>query len=255
MKRLTVGSGWRGLVMASLVVFALMPGVGQAQPYPALPGFTATYEAQYMANTLTATLEFREQADGAHLSLQARVSGWLRALGRLEIRRESTLQEGPAGRRPLHSSSLEHLPGRERNTTLRFDWDNNQAQGRINDATFVLDIPEDTQDFLSTVYRIMVRLNHHADRASEYRLHVLERDRLREYLMRPVGMETITTALGPMPTLLVERSDPERDITLQAWFAPTLNYLPMRLDYEAGRDVIQLDLIRLDWHGVGTNPE
>lgn len=246
-------SSQRSLMIVLLVVFGVIPGASQAQPYPAIPGFTAVYEAQFMGNTLTATLEFREQSDGAHLSLRARVSGWLRALGRIEIRRESHIQEGPAGRRPVHSSSLENLPGRERSTILLFDWDNNQALGHINDADFTLEIPEDTQDFLSTVYRIMVRLNHHPDRASEYRLHILERDRLREYLMRPAGTETIATALGPMSTVRVERSDPERDITLQAWFAPTLNYLPMRLDYEAGRDVIQLDLIRLDWHGVNAD--
>jgi len=46
----------------------------------------------------------------------------------------------------------------------------------------------------------------------------------------------------------VVRTDENSGVELAGWFVPELNYLPVRLDYEADGNVFELELTKLEWH-------
>lgn len=214
---------------------------------PPLPAFSATYEAQVLANTLTAVIELRPEDEHWRMSLQARASGWVRIIGRLEVERSSVLVPFNGSLRPVFSTNNEVTPRRERNVEIRFDWSGQNATGVINGTPFTHEITEATQDFLSGLLRT-VEIVRAGESDAQHTLQILERDRLRDYLMRPAGRETVTTPEGRFETIGMIRSDPSRGVELAAWFAPGLNYLPVRLDYEAGKDIVQLNLKSVVWH-------
>jgi len=236
---------WVGLGTVLVWFVLALPTAAYSAPIPA---FTATYEAQALGNTLTAVIVLQPDGERWRMTLQARLSGWLRLIGRVEVQRESLMVVGTNGQlQPEFSTNHEITPRRERQSEIQFDWTNLRATGTVNSEPFTREISATTQDFLSSLLQTIVILRT-GTTEPDYPLQILERNRLRNYVMRPAGRQRITTPLGRLEALGMIRADPSRGIELGGWFAPELNFLPIRLDYEAGSDVLQLNLKSVVWH-------
>ncbi|AGA35037.1 hypothetical protein TVNIR_3401 [Thioalkalivibrio nitratireducens DSM 14787] len=242
---------WLPLTVLMLVSAASSP-VSASTPAP-FPGYTATYEAQVLGNTLTVQSTLSHEGENVRMAMDAHVSGFLRLLGRFEFNRETLLQVDGAEIRPLQSRSVQITPRRERRVETRFDWPAGRAQGQVNQDGFALEIPGGTQDYLSSIYLTIDRLRR-GDLDNAIRVTILERTRIRSYTMGREGTERLDTVLGPLETVQITRRDTDSDVALSSWFAEGLGYVPVRLDYEADGSVYQLNLTRLEWHDPLTAP-
>ncbi len=229
------------------IVVLLLTGAMKTAVASSFPAYTATYEAQVFGNTLVAQSTLSHEGGNTRMSLDAHLSGFMRILGRFEFNRESTFSTHDGYPRLVQTRSAQITPRRERRVETRFDWATNRAQGHISKKAFDLEVPRDTLDFLSSLYLTMQGLRTGSfDRTIAVK--ILERDRLREYSLLLQGTENVSTVLGPMRALRVVRKDDDSGVELTGWFAPTLNYLPVRLDYEADGNILQLELTHVEWH-------
>lgn len=212
-----------------------------------VPAYTATYEAQVLGNTLVAKSILSHEGHNTRMAMDAHVSGFLQILGRFEFSREAVFNSNGGYPRLLQTRSSQITPRRERNVETRFDWTTNRARGHVNQKAFDLEVPHGTLDFLSSLYLTMQELRN-GSLGQTLAVKVLERDRLREYSLLLSGTERVDSALGPMDALRVVRTDDRSGVELVGWFVPTLNYLPIRLDYEADGNILQLELTHVEWH-------
>ncbi|AHE99878.1 DUF3108 domain-containing protein [Thioalkalivibrio paradoxus] len=242
---------WLPLTLLMLAGIANAPA-SASTPEP-FPGYTATYEASVFGNTLTVQSTLSHEGENLRMAMDAHVSGYLRLLGRFEFNRETLFQVDGTEIRPLQSRSVQITPRRERRVETRFDWTSGRAQGRVGQDHFDLEVPEGTQDFLSSIYLTMDALRRGA-LENVMQVTILERTRLRSYRMGREGTERLDTALGRFDTVQITRRDADSDVALSSWFAKDLGYLPVRLDYEADGSIYQLNLTRLEWHDPLTAP-
>lgn len=242
--------------MRWLLLILLLPLAGPAVATPGtpIPPYTATYEAHLLGNRLVALSTLSQEGANLRMAMDAHVSGFVRILGRFEFNRESVLQAEDSGVRLLQTRTQQVTPRRDRIVETRFDWTTEHAHGHINGESFAVEVPPQTQDFLSSLYLIMLRL-HNGQFEGDIDVDLLERDRLRRYSLEYRGEERIQTPLGAQNTVQIVRKDNSSEVELAAWFAPDLHYLPVRFDYETNGTVYQLDLTQVEWHEPLIDPQ
>jgi len=110
---------------------------------------------------------------------------------------------------------------------VQFDWSAMRAVTTSGGVTWNQDIEPGTQDRLSQ--QLMVRLQL-AQGQREFAYQVADGGKLKEYHFRVVGEETVKTPRGRLRCLKVERSKEQRPPDYLIWFAPDLDYLPVRIE-------------------------
>ena len=115
----------------------------------------------------------------------------------------------------------------EDNAEVRFDWQAFKAYTSSGGVTWSQEIEYGIQDRLSQ--QLMVRLElSRGEREVSYR--VADGGKLKSYLFRVVEEEMLETPLGELRCLKVERSKESRKPDYTIWFAPKLDYLPVRIE-------------------------
>ncbi len=237
-------------IMLALVLALLATPAAADRDLRPIPPYTASYEASAMGNTLKARITLNHEDVQTRMAMDAHVSGFLRILGRFELSREALMNSRNGDLQLVQSRSQQITPRRERKVETRFDWESNRAIGTINSERFDLEVPEQTLDFLGSLYLMMQRLETGELAAAGDRetIQALERDRLREYEFEVVGRETMDSPIGRVETIRIDRRSKDSDVALSAWFARELRHVPVRFDYEADGRVFELNLTQLEWH-------
>lgn len=246
-----IGSGLMGadLIRAG---FArnLLPETSESTQTVAHRGFIATYEAHALGSTLTATKTLSWSGDQGELRLKGRIQGLLRLIGRFEMERVSTFRVDDTNIQLLSTRAWQASPNRERS---------HQLQRVENEAVFVGDIngeavrveidpSEDIQDFLSVLHWSRVQLARKDGDLADVTVTILERDRLRSYSMHAFPQESIRTPLGVLDAIRLVREDRERETSLSAWLAPSMDYVPVRIDYDVDGRILSLKLTQIEWY-------
>jgi hypothetical protein len=126
------------------------------------------------------------------------------------------------------------------NTAVRFDWAEAKAYTTSGGVTWAQPIGPDTQDRLSQ--QLMVRLQlAQGQQTMEYE--VADGGKLKLYRFQVIGKESIKTPFGRLDCLKVARSKGSRPPEYTIWFAPRLDYLPVRIERKISgrRFVMSLD--------------
>jgi hypothetical protein len=123
---------------------------------------------------------------------------------------------------------------REDNAEVHFDWPAKKAYTSSGGITWAQEITAGTQDRLSQ--QLMVRLEL-AQGEQDLSYQVADGGKLKHYRFQVVGEEPIETPYGPLHCLKVQRSKEQRPPDYTIWFAPKLDYLPVRIerDQSSGR--------------------
>jgi hypothetical protein len=115
-------------------------------------------------------------------------------------------------------------------TELKYDWARGRVTGTSRGAALDLAIKPGTQDTMSI--RIAVVADLLAGREpSEYAM--LDGDEVKHYVYHRAGTAHLKTALGELDTVIFtsERKGSDgRDRTWQYWYAPSLGWLPVRIE-------------------------
>ncbi|MEJ2691700.1 MAG: DUF3108 domain-containing protein [Candidatus Thiodiazotropha sp.] len=129
------------------------------------------------------------------------------------------------------------------NMEVRFDWPAMKAHTSSGGVTWTQEIQPGTQDRLSQ--QLMVRLQL-AKGIKELTYQVADGGKLKRYHFQVVGEEAVETPLGNLHSLKVRRSKESRPPDYTIWFAPELDYLPVRIERRRGGSHYQMVLEELE---------
>ncbi len=133
---------------------------------------------------------------------------------------------------------------KEKYMRLEFDWQKNQLHIDDRKQPWQLKLEQGTLDKL--IYQIALMTDLAEDKTA-FTYRIADGGKLKNYDIRVVDKETITTPLGKIETIKLIRSRKDknkRQTTL--WCAPALNYLPVKLEHtEKGGSVFTALLRRL----------
>lgn len=115
---------------------------------------------------------------------------------------------------------------REKQERVVFDWKKGLATnvGPIDPWQIAISGP--TYDKL--IYQMAASLDLQSGKR-EMVYHIADNDKIREYQVIVEGEETVKTPMGSFRAIKIKRVNDKRDTVL--WYAPSLNYLPVRIDY------------------------
>jgi hypothetical protein len=137
----------------------------------------------------------------------------------------STLRIGAQGVQPL--SFKADGGGAEHNANVTFDWGAGRASGVYESVPVDMPIKPGIQDDLSVQIAMMVELLH--GRTPE-QLWMIDKNSIREYRYQREGTAAIDTALGRIDTVIYSSQHPGSPRVTRFWCAPSMGYLPLRIE-------------------------
>lgn len=240
----------RALLLLALTATVATAG-GPDLPHPLVP-----YEAEYRVSRGPLTLgrsttRLRPVARGWEYRTVVEATGIARLIVSGDAVERTVLEAWDGGLRPL----LYHqrLPDDGGEARVRFDWLIGQALVDNEDGSLVLPLAEGTHDPHAAILRVMQALAAGDDPPS-FGIIDDDGDFTRLHFER-LGEQRIRVPLGEFDTIEVRRLREDGDRQLMAWFAPELDWLPVRIkQVEDGSTVARMDLRRLDDRGPAPAP-
>jgi len=239
----------RRLAPALLVVGALLTVALARANGPGLPAPLGAYEAEYRIArgplTLgTSTTTLAAVAEGWEYRTVARAQGLARMLVDGAATERSVLQATADGLRLQLYHSSKH-DGEE--ARVRMDWAVNQALVHNADGSSVVDdVAAGTSDPHAAILNVMIALARDGDGIPSFDMIDDDGDITRLHFERQ-GEERIEVPFGTFDTIKVERVREDKDRRLIAWFAPALDWLPVRVrQIRDGSTVARMELRRLN---------
>ncbi|MFP4243523.1 MAG: DUF3108 domain-containing protein, partial [Ectothiorhodospira sp.] len=226
------------------LLLLLLPGLAGAMPYVP-PSYTAEYQASKMGLSVVARITLTRE--GEYL----RYRGLVRPTGVLSwVRSDEILEQSIFRLTPTELRSQEYLyrhtgNDRERLTKSRFDWPEGRVRGTHNGRDFNLKIPPEAVDRFTLQLSMIQAL---VEGRETFSRTIVDKDRLTTYRFQVGEARRIQTPMGELEAIPVIRHIEDRDTTVSTWFAPRLNYLPVRLEQMEGDNRLVLNLRALDWH-------
>ncbi len=140
---------------------------------------------------------------------------------------------------PLQFDKLRNRPGKTEVIKQVFNWKAGSENGQKNDQNWSQPLAPGTQDLQSQLLALQADLQ---AGKTPMRYTVSRYGKVREYRYAITAEETLNTKLGKLKTLRVERiREPNDDRQTISWFAPSLGFVPVRVQqYEDGE--LQADL-------------
>ncbi|NQD37518.1 DUF3108 domain-containing protein [Permianibacter sp. IMCC34836] len=128
---------------------------------------------------------------------------------------------------PLQFEKESKRPGKAEVTRQQFDWQQLLDSGTRGKKSWSTALTPGTQDLQSHLLALQQDL---AAGIRDVHYAVSKNGRVRDYHYAVTKEETLDTALGRLAVLRVERiREPGDDRQTISWFAPSLNYIPVRL--------------------------
>jgi hypothetical protein len=219
------------MALASLGVFSVAgstaaPAAEAAGSTGRLEAFQASYGWNWQGALVAISTLKLEHADA---------DSWIysstsepRGLGRLYPMRpklRSSLRVTDKGVQPL--SFKAEGGGDSHDADVKFDWSAGRATGVYEGTAVDLPLKPGVQDDLSVQIAMMVELLH--GRTPE-QLSMIDKNSWREYRYQREGAETIATPLGQIDTIIYSSQHPGSPRVTRFWCAPSLGYVPMRVE-------------------------
>jgi hypothetical protein len=212
------------LLAAAVVIFApAAPTIVSAED---LEPFEASYAWSWHGATVAVSTLKLEHHDGDawvySSTSEPRGLGYLYPL-RPALR--STLRITGQGVQPL--SFKADGGGADHNANVTFDWSAGRASGVYENVPVDMPIKPGIQDDLSVQIAMMVELLH--GRTPE-QLSMIDKNSTREYRYQREGAQAIATALGRIDTVIYSSQHPGSPRVTRFWCAPSMGYLPLRIE-------------------------
>lgn len=228
------------ILLSSLCLILLLAQT-EAISHEGLSPFSAQYELTRNGSKIGEThISLTAQADQKFIyevrTTPTGILGWL-TNARL---RERTFWE----RQNNHLRPLEYIYQRvigrsRRNVRLTFDWQRGIVQNNVEGKTWSMEVPEGTLDKLLVQLALMLDLQAQSNNL-EYR--VADGGKLKTYRFKVIGRERLTTPLGTLDTLKIERRQESNERHTVLWCAPALRYLPVRVDQHENDDHLSMSI-------------
>ena len=173
-------------------------------------------------------IELQAQADSRFLYRSNTRSTGIASLFRSDRVRESSLFKVHRDQiRPLEYRFDHTGSKKERHAFLHFDWRALKVSNTVEGHTWEMDIPAHALDKLVVQIAVMMDLTSGKDQLAYA---IADGGKLKEYRFGVVGEETIEVPAGRFNVVKIERLRKDFDRTTYLWCAPSLNYLPVRIE-------------------------
>jgi len=213
----------------------LLAGFGTPVLADSLSPYTAIYQVDRDGTALgRARFTLSSQGENCYLYRGVATPEGLAALLATETVEESHFCMQGGKIRPLSYRNQEGKT--EDSYTLSFDWPNRLVRMDNGSARKV---SADGIDPLSLQLALRKVLSDAGGQlpGEMTSLRVVEDDEEKIYSFRVSGRETLTTPLGKLETIRLDRSDDSRK-HLRLWLAPTLAYLPVQVERQRGKGAV-----------------
>lgn len=208
-----------------------------------IPFFTAKYALQkYGITGATITVRFAPEGKYLIYSQTTRAAGLLRLFRRDVIHAESILPQDTRMPLPKEYHFSDTGGGYDQHAIVHFDRKIGLATGNIPNGNKVrVKILPNTLDRLSLQLALMQAV---AENRKVLRFTTVESwNKLSHYTFRNLGETVVDTSMGELKVVHLERLWNKRGIRFNFWLAPSLHYLPVRLEQTKLKDSSKLVMV------------
>ena len=146
--------------------------------------------------------------------------------------------------RPTRYERRMETPRKKQTVQLQFDWSAQRLEAQDNQQHASLPLTPGVLDPLSLNLRVMADLRH-GRLSDQYSL--ADETEIKSYQIKNEGEETLDTSLGKLPAVRISQSKPGKTRITYFWFAPTLQYLPVRIaQHKDGKELLRMEIRALD---------
>jgi len=150
-----------------------------------------------------------------------------------------------------HEYRFDHTGSKkQRHALLLFDWKEMKVSNTVEGHTWEMEIPQNALDKLVVQIAVMADL---AANKTKLSYNIADGGKLKEYHFAVIGKETIRVPAGEFEVLKIERLRKDNDRTTYLWCAPSLNYLPVRIEQVEHEDDVTY-LSELKQTSIGGQP-
>lgn len=116
---------------------------------------------------------------------------------------------------------------KERHALLNFDWQAQKVSNTVEGHTWEMEIPGDALDKLVVQLAVMMDLSEGKQKLSYA---IADGGKLKEFQFVVVGEDRVRVPAGEFATVKLQRLRKDNDRTTHFWCAPSLGYLPVRIE-------------------------
>ncbi|MCW8883427.1 MAG: DUF3108 domain-containing protein [Sedimenticola sp.] len=145
---------------------------------------------------------------------------------------------------PDHYRYHHKKPKKLREISLSFDWKKKRVANQTADSNWSMDIPTGTQDKFSQQLSLMLSLCQ-GQKLAEFE--VADGGLLKTYRYTEVDRELIRTESGEFNAIKMARNKEDKPSRTALWFAPSLNYLPVKISKQEKDGDYVMELVSVTW--------
>ncbi len=137
--------------------------------------------------------------------------------------------------------------GKNDNWFTTFDWQANRIMIRHNSETMEQNLRPRTLDPVTFLFRIQSAV---ANGETHFQFPIMEKDKLKQKHFSVVGEENLQTAVGCLPTIIIERRKQKNGKFQRHWLAPDFQHFVVRTDTgKPNKPDVSLVLKKLSFQG------
>lgn len=214
----------------SLIILLLLSFAATlASAAPQLSGFTASYTLSKGTLTVGELQRSLTPLDDGKFKFESamHVTGLVAVFVKDELSESSVWSYHNEQIRP-HTYTYSKTGGKKKaQLKFDFDWENHLLKNTVAGTEWELPLPTGAQDKISYQLAIMRDL---ALGKTEFEYPIADKKKFKTYRFKVIGKETLDTPLGSLETIKVQRIMESNAKATVLWCAPSLQYLPVRIE-------------------------
>lgn len=211
----------------SALLLALTSAIAVAAPLPS--SFTATYTVSRGNIAIGEMQRSLTPVENSQIKFESdmHATGFVAAFVKDELSESTLLSYQAEQIRPQLYTYNKTGGKKTRETRLVFDWKNNIVKNIVAEKEWEMPLQPGAQDKLSYQLAIMQDL---AQGKTEFEYPIADKKEFKIYRFKVIGNETLDTPMGSLETFKVQRVMESDEKTTTLWCAPSLQYLPVRIE-------------------------
>ncbi len=194
------------------------------------PEFNVVYKLnKFGMDAAQAKVSLKKQADGSWIyNSQTKTKGVISIFRKDVITEQTVLKQFGQTIKPSHYQYIHKGSKKNRNRSIRFDWDKMLAYSDVSGNQSTLSLNNETIDSFSLQLRIMTDL---MSGKRDLIYNIIKKGEAENYQFEILAEETVQTNAGHYKTLKLKRSRKDSKRTTIMWVAPALQYLPVKMTH------------------------
>lgn len=217
-------------IALSTATLALLGQAAGAAPAAVPPPFTATYEVTFRGlrgGTLNMQLKRGEQPGRYIFETHANPTTLARLFISSDAMERSVLETTDTGTRPLSWVADDGKSSKKGDGKLQFDWPAQRVTGEIEGKPVSLPTEAGLQDRMSIQVGVISQLLQGKEPGT---IAMIDDERIKHYTYTRSGTTQLDTELGSYDAVIYESTRPGSSRVSRVWHAPSLDYVPVRME-------------------------